>query len=168
MRLATQPAWVADAVVYQVFPDRFRRSGRVEEQRGLELMAWGSPPERQGFQGGDLYGVIEALGQLQAMGVTCLSLNPVFASAANHRYHAWDYRRVDPLLGGDGALAELIAAVHRRGMRLILDGVFNHCARGYWAFHNVVENGERSPYRDWVHVHDWPLRPCRAPGEACN
>ncbi len=168
MRLATQPAWVADAVVYQVFPDRFRRSGRVAEQRGLELMAWGSPPEQQGFQGGDLLGLIEALDPLQEMGVTCLSLNPVFASAANHRYHAWDYRRVDPLLGGDEALAALIDAVHRRGMRLILDGVFNHCGRGHWAFHHVVENGERSPYRHWFHVQDWPLRPYPAPGEACN
>ena len=162
------PNWVADAVVYQVFPDRFRRSGRVPAQQDLALLAWGSDPADQGFQGGDLLGVIEALDHLQGLGVTCLSLNPVFASAANHRYHTWDYLQVDPLLGGNAALEALIAAVHGRGMRLILDGVFNHCSRGFWAFHHLVENGWRSPYRDWFHVQDWSLQPYPDDGQACR
>ena len=93
------PAWVAEAVIYQIFPDRFRCSGRVEEQRLLALKPWGSDPTEQGFQGGDLYGVIDSLDHLQAMGVTCLYLTPIFSSAANHRYHAYDYLQVDPLLG---------------------------------------------------------------------
>lgn len=167
MGLAT-PAWVADAVVAQVFPDRFRRSGRVAAQRDLELLSWGSPPERRGFQGGDLLGVIEGLDRLQDLGVNTLSLNPVFASAAYHRYHTFEYFQVDPLLGGNGALAALIDAVHGRGMRLILDGVFNHCGRGFWAFHHLLENGEASPYRHWFHVEQWPLKPFPGPGEACG
>ncbi|MCP9926683.1 glycoside hydrolase family 13 protein [Cyanobium sp. CH-040] len=162
------PAWVADAVVLQVFPDRFRRSGRVEAQQDLELLPWGSPPERQGFQGGDLLGVIDALDRIEALGVNTLSLNPVFASAAYHRYHTFEYFQVDPLLGGNGALAALIEAVHERGMRLILDGVFNHCGRGFWAFHHLLENGEASPYRHWFHVERWPLNPYPAPGESCG
>ncbi len=162
------PAWVGEAVVYQIFPDRFRRSGLVEAQQGLTLMPWGSDPAEQGFQGGDLYGVIEALDHLQDLGVTCLSLNPVFASAVNHRYHAYDYLQVDPLLGGNAALEALIEAVHQRGMRLVLDGVFNHCGRGFWAFHHLLENGERSPYRDWFHVERWPLRAYPGPGESCG
>ncbi len=89
---AATPAWVAHAVVYQIFPDRFRRSGHVKAQEGLALMPWGSDPALQGFQGGDLLGVIDALDHLQGMGITCLSLNPVFSSAANHHYHAYDYR----------------------------------------------------------------------------
>ena len=93
---------MAEAVIYQIFPDRFRRSGLVEEQRLLALKPWGSDPTEQGFQGGDLYGVIDSLDHLQAMGVTCLYLTPIFSSAANHRYHAYDYLQVDPLLGGDG------------------------------------------------------------------
>lgn len=172
MGLATaspaHPAWVADAVVVQIFPDRFRRSGRVAAQAGLTLRPWGSDPTSQGFQGGDLYGVIEALDHLQALGITCLSLNPVFRSTANHRYHTDDYLQVDPLLGGNPALKALIAAVHRRGMRLILDGVFNHCGRGFWAFQHLLENGEASPYRTWFHVEAWPLRPYPAAGESCN
>ena len=166
--LAAAPAWVGDAVVYQIFPDRFRRSGRVAAQEGLELMPWGSDPALQGFQGGDLHGVIEALGQLQDLGITCLSLNPVFASAANHRYHAYDYLQVDPLLGGNAALEALIQAVHQRGMRLILDGVFNHCGRGFWAFHHLLENGPASPYRHWFHIEQWPLHPYPTPGQSCG
>ena len=159
---------MADAVIYQIFPDRFRRSGRVDAQRHLALKPWGADPCEEGFQGGDLYGVIDALDRLQAMGITCLYLTPIFSSAANHRYHAYDYFEVDPLLGGNAALRDLIDAVHHRGMRLVLDGVFNHCGRGFWAFHHVVENGADSPYRDWFHVHRWPLQPYPAPGEDCG
>ena len=164
-RIGTFPSWVAEAVVYQVFPDRFRRSGRVEAQQGLALQPWGTDPAEQGFQGGDLYGVIDALDHLQGLGVTCLYLTPVFRSAANHRYHAYDYFEVDPLLGGNAALDALIVAVHQRGMRLILDGVFNHCGCGFWAFHHLLENGDRSPYREWFHVHQWPLRPYPRKGQ---
>lgn len=67
---ATTPAWVADAVVYQIPPDRFRRSGQVKAQEGLALMPWGSDPALQGFQGGDLLGVIDALDHLQGLGIT--------------------------------------------------------------------------------------------------
>ncbi|MCT0204229.1 glycoside hydrolase family 13 protein [Synechococcus sp. CS-602] len=156
---ASRPDWVVDAVIVQIFPDRFRRSGKVAAQQGLALQPWGEDPAAQGFQGGDLYGVIEALDDLQELGATCLYLNPVFASAANHRYHTFEYFQVDPLLGGNGALAALVAELHRRGMRLILDGVFNHCGRGFWAFHHLLENGPLSPYVDWFHVEHWPLNP---------
>lgn len=162
------PEWVSNAVLYQIFPDRFRCSGRVVAQRSLSLKPWGNDPAEQGFQGGDLYGVIEALEELQGMGVTCLYLTPIFSSAANHRYHAYDYLTVDPLLGGNAALDALIDAVHQRGMRLVLDGVFNHCGRGFWAFHHLVENGQNSPYRDWFHVHSWPVRPYPEEGMDCG
>lgn len=163
------PAWVADAVVYQIFPDRFRRSDRVAAQAGLQLLPWGSDPARGGFQGGDLYGVIEALDALQGLGVSCLYLTPIFSSAAYHRYHTYDYFQVDPLLGGNDALEALIAALHERGMRLILDGVFNHCSRGFWAFHHLLENGPDSPYCDWFLVEQWPLVPYpRRRGQRCG
>lgn len=165
---ASTPAWVSEAVVYQIFPDRFRRSGRLKTQSSLTLQPWGTSPQQQGFQGGDLDGVIEALDHLQALGVTCLYLTPVFSSAANHRYHTYDYFQVDPLLGGTAALDALIEALHGRGMRLILDGVFNHCGRGFWAFHHLLENGPLSPYRDWFTVHRWPLIPYPRKGQSCG
>ena len=118
------PDWVRDAVFYQVFPDRFARSGRVEAPGPLE--DWDSPPTIHGFKGGDLYGVADRLDDLADLGITAIYLTPVFSSASNHRYHTYDYFEVDPLLGGDEALRELLDAAHARGMRVILDGVFNH------------------------------------------
>ena len=144
------PAWVRDAVFYQVFPDRLARSGRV--QAPGELEAWAARPTRHGFQGGDLYGVIAHLDRLERLGINALYLNPVFTSASNHRYHTDDYFTVDPLLGGNRALRELLDEAHARGMRVVLDGVFNHCGRGWWPFHHVLENGMDSPYRDWFNL----------------
>lgn len=162
------PAWVADAVFYQIFPDRFARSGRVPAPGPLE--DWAAPPTVDGFKGGDLYGIIERLDHLAALGVTAIYLNPVFASASNHRYHTYDYLAVDPLLGGDDALRELLDAAHERDMRIVLDGVFNHASRGFWPFHHVLEVGRHSPYRDWFYLHPEDLeagRPLRAyPGES--
>ena len=152
--VSNPPPWVRDAVVYQIFPDRFAMSARAHKPGPLE--PWDAPATNHGFKGGDLLGVAERLDYLEALGVTAISLNPVFASAANHRYHTYDYMRVDPLLGGDAALGELIDAAHSRGMRVILDGVFNHAGRGFWPFNHVMENGRSSPYVDWFHLnHDW-------------
>jgi neopullulanase len=146
------PAWVRAAVFYQVFPDRLARSGRVLSPGELE--PWDAEPTVHGFKGGDLYGVVDQLDRLVRLGVNALYLNPVFASASNHRYHTDDYYLVDPLLGGNAALRELIDACHARDIRVVLDGVFNHCGRGWLPFHHVLENGVASPYRDWFHLSD--------------
>ncbi|HEX2221199.1 MAG TPA: glycoside hydrolase family 13 protein [Candidatus Limnocylindria bacterium] len=155
------PGWVRDAIVYQIFPDRFASSERVAKPGPLE--AWDAPPTRNGFKGGDLLGVVEHLDHIQQLGADTISLNPVFASASNHRYHPYDYFAVDPLLGGDAALRELIDAAHARGMRVILDGVFNHAGRGFWPFHHVLEVGRHSPYRDWFHLDRRRLASGRRP-----
>ncbi len=149
------PDWVADAVVYQIFPDRFASSGRAPSPGPLE--AWDAPPTVHGFKGGDLFGIVEHLDYLTDLGVNALYLNPIFASASNHRYHTYDYFRVDPLLGGEEALAELLASAHARGIRVVIDGVFNHVGRGFWPFHHALENGSDSPYSDWFRIHDWPV-----------
>ncbi len=143
------PGWVRDAVFYEIFPDRFASSDRVPKPGHLE--PWADPPTTHGFKGGDLLGIAEQLGRLADLGITAIYLTPIFASASNHRYHTYDYLRVDPLLGGDAALRELLEAAHGLGMRVILDGVFNHTGRGFWAFHHILENGAASPYLDWFH-----------------
>jgi len=143
------PAWVRDAVFYQVFPDRFAASDRVVKPGPLE--PWDAPPTNYGFKGGDLLGIVEHLDHIAGLGANALYLTPVFQSASNHRYHTYDYLAVDPLLGGDAALRELIDAAHARGIRVVLDGVFNHTGRGFWAFHHVLETGGGSPYRNWFH-----------------
>lgn len=144
------PEWVQDAIFYQIFPDRFARSERAGKP-GIEFESWDSPPTTFGFKGGDLYGIVERLDYLQELGVNALYLNPIFSSASNHRYHTYDYYEVDPLLGGNSALRLLTDELHKRGMRIILDGVFNHASRGFWQFHHVLETGSASPYKDWFY-----------------
>ena len=144
------PHWVHDAVFYQIFPDRFARSERVPKPGSLE--PWDAPPTTHGFKGGDLLGIVDRLDDLVDLGITALYLNPIFSSAANHRYHTDDYEHVDPLLGGDAALRALLDACHGRAMKVILDGVFNHSGRGWLPFHHVMENGMSSPYRDWFYL----------------
>lgn len=160
---------MADAVFYQIFPDRFASSERVPKFGRLE--PWDAPPTRHGFKGGDLLGIAERLDYLADLGITAIYLNPIVTSAANHRYHAYDYLHVDPLLGGDAAFGELIEACHAREIRVVLDGVFNHSGRGFWPFHHVLEAGAASPYRDWFHFDpsalegERPLRPYPAAGQ---
>lgn len=155
MSSVTTPDWVKDAVFYQIFPDRFARSEALPKPSNLE--AWDDPPTIHGFKGGDLLGVVERLDYLQDLGITAIYFNPIFQSAANHRYHTHDYYRVDPILGGDQALRRLLDAAHERGIRIILDGVFNHASRGFLQFHHLLENEAASPYIDWFHVTGFPL-----------
>ena len=140
------PEWVKDTIFYQIFPDRFARSERMPD---IGFEAWDSPPTTYGFKGGDLYGVTEKLDYLKDLGITAIYLNPIFSSASNHRYHTFDYYNVDPLQGGNDAFRLLLDQAHKRKIRIVLDGVFNHASRGFWQFHHVLENGEGSPYKDW-------------------
>jgi neopullulanase len=151
------PDWVRDAVFYQIFPDRFARSERVVKASNLQ--PWGAAPTFHAYQGGDLLGVVEHLDHLVDLGVNAIYFNPIFRSASNHRYHTHDYYQVDPMLGGNEALRELLNAAHARGIRVVLDGVFNHASRGFFQFHDLLENGPESAYTDWFHVEEWPLRP---------
>ncbi|HAV76929.1 MAG TPA: alpha-amylase [Anaerolineae bacterium] len=146
----TTPDWVQDAIFYQIFPDRFARSAH-NPNNGLPFESWDSPPTTFGFKGGDLYGVAERLDYLKDLGITALYLNPIFASASNHRYHTFDYFNVDPLLGGNEAFRFLLDNAHKKDIRIVLDGVFNHASRGFWQFHHVLENGLSSPYKDWFY-----------------
>jgi neopullulanase len=160
MKSIETPDWAADAIFYQIFPDRFARSDQVPKPANLE--AWDTPPTRYGFKGGDLLGIAEQLDYLVDLGITAIYLNPIFQSTANHRYHTHDYYQVDPILGGNQALRTLLDRAHQRGMRVILDGVFNHASRGFFQFSHVAENGSASPYVDWFFVHCYPLRPYNA------
>lgn len=149
------PAWVADAVFYQIFPDRFRNGDTGNDPPGT--VAWGTEPNRQDFCGGDLQGVKGSLDYLQELGIDAIYLNPIFQAETNHRYDTSDYFRVDPALGDLNLLKELVDDMHTRGMRLILDGVFNHCGLGFGPFRDVLENGESSRYKDWFLARDYPL-----------
>ena len=155
------PDWVKDAIFYQIFPDRFARDpddmSAGAAAKGISLQPWGTACTPHGFQGGNLAGISQHLDYLVDLGVNAIFLNPIFASAANHRYIAHDYFQVDPLLGGNAGFARFLDAAHARDIRVVLDGVFNHCSRGLFQFHHLLECGSDSPYVDWFHVKEWPL-----------
>jgi cyclomaltodextrinase len=154
-RTVQTPDWVKNAIFYQIFPDRFASSEKVEKPHNLE--SWDSPPTVFGFKGGDLTGVTERLDYLQELGITAIYFNPIFQSASNHRYHTHDYYQVDPILGGNSAFLALLKEAHRREIHIVLDGVFNHASRGFFQFNHILECGEKSPYVDWFDVLGYPL-----------
>ena len=171
------PAWFGEGVTYQIFPDRFRRS-RIPDPEGMVGERWVHqsweefpeyrPDERgevrnRDFFGGDFQGVIDKLDYLKELGVETLYFNPIFEAAENHRYGTADYSRVDPMLGANEDFSRLCAEAHRRGMRVMLDGVFNHT--GYVSryfngdgFYPEVgaSQSQDSPYRSWFNFTQWP------------
>ncbi|BBD61259.1 alpha amylase catalytic region [Nostoc sp. HK-01] len=153
------PDWVKHAVFYQIFPDRFARSKQPRKRLLHEARweDWEAMPTLQGYKGGDLWGIIEGLDHIQGLGINAIYFTPIFQSASNHRYHTHDYYQVDPLLGGNEAFKELLEAAHQRNIKVVLDGVFNHSSRGFFFFHDVLENGPHSPWVNWFKIHGWPL-----------
>ncbi|MFA9432087.1 glycoside hydrolase family 13 protein [Egicoccus sp. AB-alg2] len=156
------PAWAADQVLYQIFPDRFARGAeRVDWPAWAEPAAWDEPvattfpSSMRQLYGGDLLGVTKRLDHLLRLGVTGVYLNPVFPAPENHRYCASDFTTVDPLLGGDEALAELSAALHANGLRLIGDLTLNHSGDQHPWFRaaRAHPDGEEAGYYLW---HDRP------------
>ena len=132
------PEWIYGGIIYHIFVDRFYRGGNAPLRDGAILNEdWengipqypeypGAPLANNMFFGGDLDGVIKKLDYLSARGVSVLYLSPIFEAASNHKYDTGDYMKVDAMFGGDEAFSRLLSAAHEKGMRVILDGVFNH------------------------------------------
>jgi len=154
---AGPPGWAADAIVYQVFPDRFAKSVDRPTPSWAVPAAWDDPLEltkhvtsRQ-LYGGDLDGVIEHLDHLQSLGVNVLYLTPFFPSQSNHRYDASSFDRVDPVLGGDEALARLVDAAHALGMKVLGDFTTNHTGDS----HEWFEKAQSDPESDERGFYFW-------------
>jgi len=157
--------WLQDAIFYEIFPDRSASGDPDNDPPNVQK--WGTPPTTWGFQGGDLRGILQRFDYLLDLGITALYLTPIFQSSSTHRYNTTDYYKIDPKLGNLDDFHALLDTAHRNNVRLILDGVFNHCGRGFFAFSDVLENGENSPYKDWFHIKRFPLD-AYTPGEAEN
>lgn len=171
------PEWFGGGVVYQIFPDRFCRltvpdpAGMVGDrwvhQDWDEAPVWQADPDgevrNRDFFGGSLAGITAKLDELAALGVTVLYLNPIFESASNHRYDTADYSRIDPMLGAEEDFSSLYAEAKRRGIRVLLDGVFNHTgsrsryfnADGFYPTLGAAQSPE-SPYFNWFQFKHWP------------
>lgn len=128
------PAWTRDAVVYNIFPDSFAA--------GKRLAPNGAPPCR----GGTVRGVTENLDYIASLGFNCIYLNPIFAARSYHRYDTLDYYRIDPHMGAEDDLRDLVRRAHMLGIRVILDGVFNHVSSDHPFFRDVLEKGRASRY----------------------
>ncbi|MGM1022074.1 MAG: alpha-glycosidase [Bacillota bacterium] len=149
------PAWVKDAVFYQIFPERFANGDPSISPEDTE--AWGGTPRRDNFFGGDLQGIIDHLDHLNELGINAIYMTPVFKATTNHKYDTEDYMEVDPHFGDKETLKKLVDACHDRGIRVLFDAVFNHSGRTFKPFVDLLEKGEASPYKDWFHVHSFPL-----------
>lgn len=128
------PAWTRDAVVYNIFPDSFAARKRLAPN--------GAPPCR----GGTVRGVTENLDYIASLGFNCIYLNPIFAARSYHRYDTLDYYRIDPHMGAEDDLRDLVRRAHALGIRVILDGVFNHVSSDHPFFRDVLEKGRASRY----------------------
>lgn len=144
----TVPQWTKTAVCYQIFPERFA-AGKTSKDTGYVNAAWGEKPTPKSFFGGDINGIREKLDYLKDLGVNLIYMTPVFASPSNHKYDVTDYETVDPVFGGNPALKALVEDAHRRGIRIMLDGVFNHCSCRHPFFQDALKRGKNSPYYNW-------------------
>ena len=151
--LYSVPSWSTTAVCYEIFPDRFLRYPTdLKPPSPSPLAAWDSTPTSSSFFGGTLAGIIQKLPYLAELGISLIYLTPIFASRSNHRYDTDDYYRIDPMLGTPEDLKKLVREAHQRGIRVMLDAVFNHSSSRFFAFQDVVAKGKRSPYWDWYFI----------------
>lgn len=154
-RMVDAPRWAKDAIFYQIFPERFANGDPSNDPEGT--MPWGSKPTFDNFMGGDLRGIRKNLDHLQSLGVTAIYLNPIFAARSNHKYDTSDYMKIDPAFGTLQDFKDLVAEVHRRGMKIILDGVFNHTGDHHFAFEDASASGKVSPYWTWYNFYGYPV-----------
>ncbi|MET4696197.1 glycoside hydrolase family 13 protein [Endozoicomonas lisbonensis] len=149
------PGWVKDTVWYHIFPERFC-NGRPELSPE-NVQPWGTEPDHHNFMGGDLWGVIDKLDYLEELGVNGLYFCPIFIANANHKYDTVDYFNVDPHFGGNEAFKQLVKEAHQRGMKIMLDAVFNHMGDQHPIWLDVVEKGKNSAYADWFWIKEFPV-----------
>jgi glycosidase len=150
------PEWAANTIWYQIFPERFMSGDDSISPHGCCNWENGRP-EYGNFFGGDLIGIRKKLEYLKNLGITGIYLTPVFTSPSNHKYNTSDYLNVDPHFGGKTALKELVKEAHNLGIRIMLDVVLNHVSSKHHFWQDVLANQENSPYKDFFHIHSFPV-----------
>ncbi|MDY0290126.1 MAG: glycoside hydrolase family 13 protein [Sphaerochaeta sp.] len=149
------PSWAQGIVHYQIFPERFAIGNA--EKKLHPYSAWDAQPTRENFMGGDLKGIQNNLSHLCELGIDCIYLNPIFLADFNHKYATTDYYQIDPDFGTTEDLKSLVHAAHEQGIRILLDGVFNHVGCNFMPFDDLVEKGPNSAYRSWFYAQGFPL-----------
>ncbi|MBS5932578.1 MAG: glycoside hydrolase family 13 protein [Clostridiales bacterium] len=150
-----KPSWFSDAVFYQIFVERFDNGNPEISPDGI--VPWDSNPTPKSFYGGDLEGIRKHLSYLQDLGINAIYLTPIFESISNHKYDTIDYMEIDSHFGDKETFRKLVNEAHEKGIRIILDAVFNHCSDRFAPFRDVLEHGESSIYKDWFRIKEFPV-----------
>ena len=145
------PQWAANKVVYQIFPSRFAATQPVDKK-----LWYKAPITPMDDLHGNLRGIIEHLDYIKDLGIDVVYLTPIFKSNSCHKYDTIDYYQVDPSFGTTEDLKELVQKSHERGMKVVLDAVYNHSGREFFAFQDILEKGEKSKYLDWYFIDELP------------
>lgn len=159
------PEWVKHTVWYQIFPERFANGDKSNDPANTKPWNPEDHPGREDFYGGDLQGVLDHLDYLKKLGVNGLYFCPVFKASSNHKYDTVDYLEIDPAFGDKDLFAKVVNEAHKRGMKVMLDAVFNHIGKNSMQWQDVVENGPKSRYADWFHINSYPVEPYRNPSK---
>lgn len=150
------PGWVKDTVWYQIFPERFGNGNTENDPEGS--LAWGSAdPTPTNFFGGDLEGVIQNIDYLKELGISGIYFTPIFKAYSNHKYDTIDYMEIDPQFGDNETFKRLIKVAHEKGIKIMLDAVFNHSGFYFPQFQDVIEKGAASRYKEWFYTTEFPL-----------
>ncbi|MBB6450030.1 glycosidase [Geomicrobium halophilum] len=150
------PQWVKDAVFYQIFPERFANGDPSLNPENVEH--WDAKPKQDNFFGGDIQGVMNHIDYLHSLGITAIYFTPLFQATTNHKYDTIDYMQVDPQFGNNDTLKKLVRRCHERGIRVILDAVFNHSGYYFQPFQDVLTHQENSAYTDWFYLSEFPVK----------
>ena len=146
------PEWAANKVVYQIFPSRYAASKPVDKK-----LWYKAPITLTDNLHGDLRGIIDHLDYIRELGIDVIYMTPIFKSDSSHKYDTIDYYQIDPSFGTTEDLRELVQKAHQYGMKVVLDAVFNHTGREFFAFKDILENKEKSKYLDWYFIDKFPL-----------
>ena len=158
--LDVTPSWVNDTVWYQIFPDRFSRDESSAKPEGKELHEWKEGPVTNSeTYGGNLSGIKNKIPYLRDLGITGIYLTPIMEAASNHKYDTTDYKKIDPAFGKDEDMKSLVKTAHENGIRIMMDGVFNHSGRFFAPWLDVLKKGPESQYYDWFMINKWPFDP---------
>ena len=154
--LMEEPDWLDDAIIYQIFPERFNNGNKDNDPE--KIKDWGTIPEHDYFYGGDLQGIYDKMDYIDELGVNVIYLTPIFQSPTNHKYNIDDYMKIDEHFGDKEIFIKLVDEAHNRGIKIVLDAVFNHSGYDFFAFKDLRKKGKESDYKDWYIYDSLPLK----------
>ena len=147
------PSWVNDTIWYQIYPERFSNGDSTNDPEGVLPWKESGTVKNTEFYGGDLQGIINKLDYLKELGVNGIYLTPINEAPSSHKYDTTDYKKIDPCFGDEEKMQELVDQAHKMGMKIMLDGVFNHSGYYFEPWQDVIKNGEESRYFHWFMIN---------------